>query len=567
MSLTVPNPAPPVPLPDPMVLLVMRERWQVKRLWFREMRVPLIAEDKFKRIWEANKPEFLRRGYGIAIHSGAMHLFQWLDKNMFGAWILTEHGTKQAMAIKKPVQTSLQFTEEPVRPLILDPLPGRLESYLRGYQVNPTRQLFRAIKNGNTEWGYPGAIDASDKGTGKTFMDLATALASGRSVVVLCPSVGQAGWQRAFQHFGATPRFIGTYEAIRGGWRPEVVTLDESGRFTWRHASEIFLILDEAQYVRHSESLTSTACFAAIRQGIPMITASATLAINPIELRFAGRITGLHRGEKDWDRFLAEHGCEKKTTSSPWVWTGDLKSMAKINHRVYPWRGARVTKQSLGSECPETEIALKVYDTVDADRIEAKWQQADEIIARLERQGDNKGSIERMRQKLYMRVWQEIEMVLTPLVAHHAETYVKSGFNVAIFMNYTASREKMGAMLGTKAGFFGGQSIKVRQEYERAFQANEIHYLISNIKSGGASVSLHDLHGRPRVSFVFPTDNPVDFDQALGRIDRVGGVSKSIQWIPTLKGTITKARTDRARRKALAISMFNDGHTDNAIKL
>ena len=75
------------------------------------------------------------------------------------------------------------------------------------------------------------------------------------------------------------------------------------------------LILDEAQALRHDETLTVRCFSAAVRQGIPIIMASATIAIAPTEFRFAGRITGLHQGAQDFDKFLARHGCSRRTAS------------------------------------------------------------------------------------------------------------------------------------------------------------------------------------------------------------------------------------------------------------
>ena len=137
---------------------------------------------------------------------------------------------------------------------------------------------------------------------------------------------------------------------------------------------------------------------------------------------------------------------------------------------------------------------------------------------------------------------------------------IANGRSVAIFVCYDETRKRLCDAMGTTAGFYGGMRPDTRAEYIREFQANRIHCLISNIKAGGASVSLHDIHGqRPRTSYIFPTDNIVAFTQSTGRIHRAGGQSASLQFIPCLKGTLTEAMVSSMREKMLNLSAVHDG--------
>ncbi len=118
----------------------------------------------------------------------------------------------------------------------------------------------------------------------------------------------------------------------------------------------------------------------------------------------------------------------------------------------------------------------------------------------------------------------------------------------------------MGHLLGTHAGFYGGQQAKERVYWQREFQANRQHVLLSNIGAGGSSVSLHDTTGkRPRVSYIFPCDNPVKMGQAPGRIDRSGGMTFSQQWIPCVAGTLSERMVKQTARKLMQLARLNDG--------
>lgn len=394
--------------------------------------------------------------------------------------------------------------------------------------------------------------------TGKTYSTLAAALATGREVGVLCPSVGQQGWMRAFAHYGVEPLFISTYEAVRGAWRPHIATVDGQGKFTWAHPQDMVLILDEAQAVRHDGNLTVRCCSAAIRQGIPIIVASATIAVSPLEFRFAGRITGLHRGDDDWPRFLREHGCIE-TSRGNWKWDRKSHHLHRIHSRLFPFRGCRVRKQDLGEECPETVIEIIPFDMPECARIAQEWNDTNELLGRMAHQLD-KRALMAMERKCRMKMWKRCENVLVPHVAKRVRADVADGKSVAVFMNFTECRMELSRLVGTRAGFYGGQNKHQRKHWEKEFQENREHILVSNIGAGGASVSLHDIHGeRPRVSYIFPTDDVVKFYQATGRVDRVGGKSVSQQFLPCVKGAMTEEIVHRLRRKMMRIDILNDG--------
>lgn len=532
---------------------------------FRETRINIAHEHAFRATWARNRRAFAERGFSCRNYQGSWFLQQWLLMLPDGRLTLTQVGREKLAELNggAAVQQQLKLSAAPqARQIVLLDLPSGLEAKLRGYQIEPTKQIYRALMKGAAEWGYPGAVDFSDMGTGKTYMDLAAAIATGRDPAILCPTVGMAGWQRACQHFGITPHFISTYEAVRGAFRPHIATVDDTGRFTWKDPKEIILILDEAQALRHDDTLTVRCVSAAIRQGIPIIVASATIAVSPVEMRFAGRVTGLHSGDQDWHRFLANHGCFKKGKS--FVWDGKAHHLMRIHQQLFPWRGARVRKQDLGEECPETVIETLPLDIPEAAAIEQEWRNTEEMLDRLASQMSG-GALDQKRRNAHLKMWHRCEMALVPYLATRIKKDIADGNSVAVFMNFNDSRIALSRLLNTTAGFYGGQPLARRQYWEREFQANRQHVLISNIGAGGASVSLHDTTGdRPRIAYILPTDHVIKLEQATGRVDRVGGQTVSRQYIPFVAGSITARMIERTRRKMKNIATINDGHTSTS---
>ncbi len=911
----VPDIAPP-PLPTDVLLPVLWKRWVGgDECWYRSIKIPLHAEGKFWGLWKKEKRTFLERGFNVTKKDGVWSLYQWLA-GAAGAYTLTAVGANiLATAMQPPKATTGELRLVPAE-VKCPELPNGLEKKLLAHQPVPARQLYRALSCGNDEWGYPGAVDFSGVGLGKTYQDLAAALATGRSVGVICPPVGRVGWMKAFKHFGAgEPEFLETYEGIRGGFRPHIAARDREGQFRWKDPENLMLILDEAQacfpfetlistelgplpigeiverqlavsvhsfntttgkvemkpisnwfrnpnapllkihhehgtitcthshkiwiaekgwtcakdiskndslrllpgefygasedqpilrepvqltgeenekhnsggrslsallqeipcgpaaselpamragvsrmdvpqatvllqkvrlclalsrrneslsysrnksgsfspdeaeqphgelgsqgeddeiptganlplswrkrptdpsadciggpasvangvcYLhgaadavelpecpqslqsgycrpigetlnrggwehaqteevavsgskedrdfefsrvasieilepgdrrgfaggsgegalydfevadnhcyfaagvlvhncRHSDTLTVEAFSAAIRQKVPMIAASATIAISPLEFRFAGRIIGLHDGGKDWERFLSQHGCSQKTRGGPWTWNKDRRHLQAIHHRLFPMRGCRVRNEDLGDACPETEISVLPFAIPQSKEMEEQWHEAMETVARLQRQGKPPASVASMRQQARMRIFQRSENLLVPHVGERMRQDIREGWSVAAFLTFNESRLALARILNTTAGFYGGLPQKRREYFTEEFQADRIHALVSNIKSGGSSVSLHDLNGdRPRRAYVFPNDAPILMAQAFGRVARVGAQSKSEQFIPCIAGVNSKSITERMvgsiREKLRNLDTLNDGDAEN----
>lgn len=447
------------------------------------------------------------------------------------------------------------------------PLPPELEKVLHEYQRQPSRQILRALENGETEWGYPGGVDTSDVGTGKSYMDAAAALATGRAPVVLCPVVGVEGWKSVFRAFGAEAHHVGSYEAVRGGWRKEIGDFKD-GKFVWRKSSDIILILDECHIVKGQDTTTAATIGGAINAAIPIIAASATMATSPVDMRIAGRIAGLHMGGADWKRFLIEKEAKYDEDEERWKWDRkkNLYMMDEIHRILIPQRGARVRKADMGEQ-PGTTIQVLPLDAPERESIEKAWRELDEKTKWMEREKMPTDQIRNFRRAGRTRIWKRSEMALVPAICERIKACLDEGKSVVAFFSFTESRLLAGKILKTKAGFYGGQSPKQREHFKQEFQANRIHLLLCNIGAAGASVSLHDTTGeRARETFIFPTDNPVKMGQAPGRVDRNGGKTHSQQWIPCLAGGFSQRMVESTARKLQALSVFNDGDGQGRMK-
>lgn len=560
--LAVPDPAPPVEVRG-VTLPMLHERWTREgRRLFRECSITIPAEAAFKAAWKTHKRRWLERGFTIRQINGAWQLQQWLCPEEHG-YTLTPFGQQKLNDLDNP-QGTLGLHVEEVK-LDLPELPEAIAGKLFEYQVEPARQLLRALTHGPKEWGYPGAWDCSDMGTGKTYQALAAALATGLEVGVICPLAVIPAWTRAFKHFGHCPRFIKNYESLRTGNRQYVsIRQVDGGRvFEWNlDPAHICLIFDEAHMMKSTGNRTQALGLAAIKQRFPVIFASGTLARDPTEMRASGRIVGLHAGTKDFERFMKEHHCEN-FGAARWKFMGGYRgkqALAAIHRAVFPARGARVRIADLGERFPETQIMAESFETGETQAIAAAFKEADKILRDMEAQGASEHEIKMRRASAYMEAWHQSERCKVPSIEEMVRQEWDAGRSVAVFVNFTDVREALMDRLKTRCAIFGGQNPAHRQACIDEFQADKSRVIIANIDAGGVGVSLHDVNGdHPRTSIILPTNKVVSLTQALGRVHRAGGKSRSRQIIFFAAGTVEEEICAVTRTRMSNIATLNDG--------
>lgn len=548
---------PPVPLP---VGVTLPPLLQFKGRGSREVRIPLYCDNAFRAMWKSYKLAFHQRGFCLRQHNGAWHLQQWLLGGP-GNWTLTAVGAEQLANLTTPRQPAPPPMEVPVE-FILPELPNGLEAKLFDYQRQPARQLYRALTNGKEEWGFPGAWDCSDLGTGKTYQSLAAAIATGLEVGVVCPKSVLRSWRDAFRHFGQQPAFIVNYESIRTGKREIVRKTGKEGRpFEWTlDPDHVMIVWDEAHNLKN-RSLNRSMAMAAIRQGFKQLFVSGTMAAKPTNLAATGVAVGLHRGGREsYEAFLTAHGCWKVGETWEFDRHRGALHLAKIHRVVFPRRGARVKISDLGDRFPETQILCEAIETEDTKAIAKAYAEVKEMLARLAAQGKSAGEIEIAQRVAYMAVRKQSETAKVPALVDMAQAEIEEGRSVAIFLNFTEARERIMQLLKTDCAVFGGQDIRKRDAAIAKFQADESRVIVVMSAAGGTGVSLHDVHGvYPRTALICPDNNAVTLGQVLGRVHRAGGKSRSRQIIVYAADTVEESICDNVRQKLSAIQTVNDG--------
>jgi hypothetical protein len=344
------------------------------------------------------------------------------------------------------------------------------------------------------------------------------------------------------------------YEKLRTGNTPYIKKLGNK-QWEWVHKGPEFLyIFDEVHKCKSYKSQNGAMLEAAKSSKVLML--SATAAGSPLDMRFTGRLLGLHNG-LNFFSWLHKNGVVK----APWggmTFRGGKRVLTDIHSKIFPAKGVRIRISELGDAFPSNQVNAQTFDI--SPKIGELYQQVEQEIAELkDKAKDDRDPESPLTKRLRMR--QEIELLRVPVIVEMAEEFLAENKSVVCFVNFRQTLEAIGERTKKLKPLYihGGQSSQEREDNVQAFQANAHHLLLCQINAGGVGVNLHDLHGRPRVSLISPTYSAIDLKQALGRIHRSGSKSPALQYILFAANSVEEEVSQSVKRKLRNIDLLNDG--------
>ena len=424
------------------------------------------------------------------------------------------------------------------------------------FQIAHMKRILRALLQHRV------AIDASDPGTGKTYVACAVAAMLGCPVAIITPKATIPSWRKVAAGFGIEPLLITNYEQVRRGKLPECSKRGKG--YKWNLPEDTLLIFDECQKCKGRTSQNAALLVAARYQHLRILLCSATAAENPLEMRAIGFALGLHTY---WDFYTWARNNGVEDGYFGLVFRGGPDVMRSLHSQIFPARGSRMRIADI-PEFPDTVVEASVIDTGMAKDIQKEYDRMKEELRRAEREADSETLAELATamdarransMTIMMRSRQAIELYKVPAMKELAVNALEEGMSVVILVNFTETVAALSQALDCKDLIIGGQGAQERQAVIDRFQRNEAAVVIANIQAGGVGVSLHDPSGtRPRLSIISPTFSAADLRQALGRVHRAGGAA-SIQKICFAAGTVEEHTAEICASKLARIDLLNDG--------
>ena len=438
---------------------------------------------------------------------------------------------------------------------------------LYDYQQNHTNRLINILRINNA------VLDASDTGTGKTYCAIATAKFTKKRPIIICPKSVISAWEIVAKLFDVKPLMIVNYETLRLGKmyshfndrvKNKYIKLftkkdNKNTEYRWNIPDDCFFIFDEVHRCSNLLTYNARIMYAAKLTNKPLLLLSATIADYPNKFLFFTYILNFIDPEQQKDSKIEFY--HYLNIMNKWI-ERDSKPMVRLHHMLYPDRASRIRIADLGDKFPETQISAESYymGKKKSESIEKEYKSIAKELDNLESKTreDKKNPLVKI-----MRAHQKIELLKVATFVELASDYMHNGFSVVIFVNFTKTLETLCKMMNTKNMIYGQQTIKQRNDNIKKFMTNKEKIIICNIKAGGIGISLHDKGGKhPRVALLSPTWNSIDLVQALGRVHRANGKSKSLQRIIYAAKTVEEKIARKIQSKLLNISSINNGDLD-----
>ncbi len=429
--------------------------------------------------------------------------------------------------------------------------------------------------------------NTSDTGTGKTLMSLRAAKALGQEPLVVCPKAVIPGWIRAAKEQGVVLHDVVSYQFLTRG-KSKYGTFSPGTRetpetFGWRMRNRM-VIFDEVHRCQTSGSKSSQLLVATKHQGLPALSLSATAFEDPSEMKSIGFSLGLHK-LTNYVTWALDHGCEFDLRGKL-VFPLEAEQserqeecLKRIRDAIYATGKAwKLTRDDLPELFQETTILDTPMDFGDNAAIQAAYQEMGDEVAEIE--ALLKGDLARAKARAawmgqdpeqaevsiltrLLRARQKVEALKVPTMLEMIEQDRREKFSVAVFVNFNATIEALLERIKEPVSVFrgedSGQSTKERQIAWANFQRNATKIIIVNSAAGGAGLELHDEYGgHPRTSIISPDFDAKKGHQVLGRIDRAGSKTPSLQRILIAADTIEEKVMESVRAKLRNMRVLHD---------
>jgi len=422
---------------------------------------------------------------------------------------------------------------------------------LRPYQIFHTKNILYSFINENA------ALDASDTGTGKTYVALAVAKQLKLFPIILTRKSAIHQWKKVAEYF-KLDCYVSNYEQFKynnTSYLESYKTDENINIYKWNNMENSVLIFDEVHKCKNRKTLNSKILLQAKKQNLKILALSATIADNPLQMYAISQILNICNEKLYWS-WIYQRGVSKN------YWGGLIfncleKNLKKIHKDIFPKKGSRISIKELGDIFPKNMIISECCEMKESIIIQNCYEIIKEELRKLkEKTIKDKASI--LTQILRER--QKIELLKISTFIELAEDYVEEGASVIIFVNFKETVNILCEKLNTTCVITGDTSLEDRQKNIEDFQTDKKRIIICNSKAGGESISLHDINGKyNRIVLISPTYSAQDLIQILGRAHRDGGKSPVIQKILFCSNTKEEEIAEKVEQKIKNIKLINDG--------
>ena len=407
-------------------------------------------------------------------------------------------------------------------------------------------------------------IDASDTGTGKTYVNLSLAKKHNLKVLVVCPKSMISTWFSVANYIGIKLYGVSNYECItRGKYYTETMKKTKckfikinDKKYEVLFPENYLIIFDEAHKCKKINTYNSKFLQACKNNKCKLSLLSATIIDKLEHFKPFGYIFDLYKKiysfnkwiDAEYNRIIVPNEYKNNIENKK-----NILKLLIINYRLFPKFGNRMKISDTKDIFKENQVSAMCYFCEKYDEVNKEYKI---IIKEMEKNKPTSfGSL-----GLIIKARQNIENFKLPIIIELVRDAVDQNFSVVIFVNFIDSVKNLCAEFNTECIIIGDQTAEQRQKNINKFQNNESNIIICTIQSGSTGLSLHDLHGNhPRMSIISPSYSGTEMIQTLGRIHRAGSKSMALQRIVYCAKTCEESVAKKLIEKINNVKILNDG--------
>jgi len=402
-------------------------------------------------------------------------------------------------------------------------------------------------------------MDASDTGTGKTYVILALAKKHNLIPFVICSKSMIKTWFNVAETIGINLYGVSNYECFARGNYYDIdmnkqncpFIKKEDKRYNINFPSNYIIIYDEAHKCKQSGSINSKIMREMKIHRHKIALLSATIIDKVEHFKPFGHMFNFYNHIENYARWI-NYEFSRAIIPKEYIdkIDKDKLKLLIINHKLFPEFGGRMKLSEIGDNIKENQVMASSYFCEKYDAINDEYTNIKVALST-----KNKSALAEIT-----KARQNIETFKLPIIIDLIETAIESNYSVVVFVNFIKSVDMLCNKFNTKCKIIGEQHTHERMKNIQDFQNNTERLIICTIQSGACGISLHDVHGdHPRISIISPSYSGTELMQTLGRIHRAGSKSHAIQKIVYCAKTCEESVAKIVSDKVNNIKTLNDG--------
>lgn len=442
------------------------------------------------------------------------------------------------------------------------------------------------------------ALDASETGTGKTYISAKICKDLNLIPFVICPKSMKSDWLKILNEFGIRNRCIYSYTSLL--FNKDIVEYDtdknickwkiDNNKLLNTDLSKFIFIYDEAHKCKNKDSANSKLLLDLSTYNTKIMLLSATIADKISYFLPFGLVLKLYKSLGDGTKWLEniyeknknhmigihkvlfnEYASKMTVSETKGIFKKNMihfegfqmnnyfEIELKYEHvaQIMNMKRKKAIKKEKKKEIDKINKNKVLGNEFDVEQI-----QSDEELVKEENELSEETEEEKVASKnvLLIKLRQEIELLKVDTIVKLTQQHIKNNKSVVIFVNFTETINQLCTRLNTNCIVWGSQSLEERNRNITNFTEDKERIIICNITSGGTGVSLHDKHGKyPRVTLISPTWSAQDFLQSMGRIHRALMKTDAEQFIVYCKNTVEENVGKVMKQKLENISALTTG--------